>query len=109
MSVTTDVLSAMMAERAAHVPQAMHQRILGNRPSAPHLFDEPVLADKSAWILGEVFEHFVGLRAQMDRFAAAQQTPALQVERVVAGHVKLLVAHWIQPSASSHSTFSGMS
>jgi hypothetical protein len=102
----TDVLSPVLAQRVTHVPEALHQRIVGNRTSAPDLFDEPVLADESPWVLGEVFEHFVGLRAQMDRFPAAQQAPALHVERVVAEHEKLLVPHWIPPSASLHLTFS---
>ena len=83
----------MLAQRVTHVPEALHERIVGNSPSAPDRFDEFVLTDESARILDEVFEHLVRLRAEMDRFAAAQQAPALGVERVVTKQVEFPVTH----------------
>src|SRR5437773_1110979 len=52
-----------------------------------------VLADQAAPVLDQVFEHFVGLRAQVNQFVAAQQEAASEVEGKFVEEMNSLVAH----------------
>jgi type VI protein secretion system component VasA len=67
-----DVCQGVLAECLSQLLDALAERTVRHCSPLPHVLDEFVFADEAAPVFDQIFEHLIGLWAQVNKFIATQ-------------------------------------
>ena len=89
-----------IAERAANLHQALHQRVVCDGDIFPDDFHQLLLGDQAASVADQVQQHVVSAGTQSDCLIASEQqlTPGIERARREKTHRYAVISAWFRPA-----------